>query len=40
MNGAGTNTPVLKNSLTRLLTLPLRAASSSVAPGARLPVVK
>ena len=39
IQGAGTNAPVLKNSLTRLLTLPLRPASASVAPGAKFPVV-
>src|SRR5216683_7752340 len=37
--GPGTNALVLKNSFTRLLTLPLRPASASVAPGAKLPVV-
>src|SRR6266478_4602824 len=37
--GAGTNALVLNNSFTRLLTLPLRPASASVAPGAKLPVV-
>src|SRR6202051_9838 len=39
IQGGGTNAFVLKNSLTRLLTLPLRPASASVAPGAKLPVV-
>src|SRR6267142_374083 len=39
IQGAGTNAPVLKHSLTRLLTLPLRPASASVAPGAKFPVV-
>src|ERR1700722_2036394 len=39
IHGAGTNALVLKNSLTRLLTLPLRPASASVAPGAKFPVV-
>jgi hypothetical protein len=38
-NGAETKALVLKNSFTRLLTLPLRPASASVAPGAKLPVV-
>ena len=38
-NGAGTNALVLKNSFTRLLTLPLRPASASVAPGAMSPVI-
>lgn len=38
-NGAGTKALVLKNSFTRPLTLPLRIASWSVAPGARSPVV-
>src|ERR1700757_4415653 len=38
-NGAGTKALVLKNSFTRLLTLPLRPASASVAPGGKLAVV-
>src|SRR5216684_2237478 len=38
-NGAGTNAFVLKNLLTRLLTLPLRLTSPRVAPGAKSPVV-
>src|SRR6201998_1340891 len=39
IQGAGTNALVLRNSFTRLLTLPFRPASASVAPGAKLPVV-
>src|SRR5258708_15566020 len=39
MTGAGTKAFVLKNSLTRLLTVPLRPASLSVAPGANTAVV-
>src|SRR5258708_6052155 len=39
MTGAGAKAFVLKNSLTRLLTVPLRPASLSVAPGANTAVV-
>src|SRR6266851_9716474 len=37
--GAGTNALVLKNSFTRLLTLPLRLTFARVAPEAKSPVV-
>src|SRR5262245_30211080 len=40
MNVAGTNASVSKYRSRRLLTLPCRTASSSVFPGARVPVVK
>src|SRR5260370_42168964 len=39
MTGAGAKAFVLKNSLTRLLTVPLRPASLSVEPGANTAVV-
>src|SRR5260370_12920401 len=39
MTGAGAKAFVLKNSLTRLLTVPLRPASLSVAPGDNTAVV-
>src|SRR5260370_40150258 len=39
MTGAGAKAFVLKNSLTRLLTVPLRPASLSVAPGANTAAV-